>query len=397
MTSLLRFIFVCSVLLGSSTIHAQNLDDLRKEQQQKQDDISFTNKLLNQTGKQTSTSLNQLKLLNKKIKQRESLIRSINSEIAIHETDIVKKETEIEILQNELDLLKAEYARIIQSMYKNKHDFDNWLFILSSRDFNQAYRRMKYLEQYTGYRKKQVNIIQQKDSVIKLELDSLRELKIRKSRSLDNLRSETSSLLENKKEEDKLYQTLKNRQNELKKELSRKKKEAEQIKKMMDKILAAERKKAADKSRYALTPEEAIISGDFARNYGKIPWPTQKGVIVTTYGEQNHPVLKGIKVLNTGIDISTEEGAEIRAIFDGEVRDIWSIKGKNMAVIIKHGEYYSVYQNLIQVKVKIGDMVKTKDPIGTVYTDKQDGHNAVLHFEIWKGAERQNPELWIAR
>lgn len=397
MTIQLRYFFVVCILLGSISVSAQNLDELRKEQQQKQDDISYTNKLLNQTGKQTSSSLNQLKLLNKKIRQRESLISSINGEIAVHEADIMKKELEIEVLQNELTLLKTEYARIVQSMHKNKHDFDNWLFILSSADFNQAYRRMKYLEQYTDYRKKQVVTIQQKDSVIKMELDSLRELKIRKSRSLDNLRSETSNLLENKKEEDKLYQTLKSRQNELKKELARKKKEAEQIKKMMDKILEAERKKASDKNKYTLTPEEAIISGDFARNYGKIPWPTQKGVVITTYGEQNHPVLKGIKVLNTGIDISTEEGAEIRAIFDGEVRDIWSIKGKNMAVIIKHGEYYSVYQNLIQVKVKIGDRVKTKDPIGTVYTDKQEGNNAVLHFEIWKGAERQNPELWIAR
>lgn len=379
------------------TMSGQNIDELRKEQQQKQDDISYTNKLLSQTGSQTKSSLNQLKLLNKKIRHQETLIHSINKELELHDRDIQLKEAEIDSLRAEVDKLKKEYSQIIASMYKNSHDFDSWLFILSSTDFNQAYRRLKYLEQYSSYRKKQVGVILQKDSLINLEVDSLRMLIDKKTESVQNLQSENGKLLVNKKEEDKVYQSLKERQNELKKELARKQREAAQIKKMMDKILAEEKKKKAGNKGLALTPDEVVISGDFARNIGKIPWPTLKGEITTYYGEQPHPVLRGIKVFNTGIDIITEEGAQIRSIFDGEVRDVWSIKGKNMAVIIKHGEYYSVYQNLIEVKVNIGDRVDTKQVIGTIYTNKQDDENAVLHFEIWKGSERMNPENWLAR
>lgn len=391
-------LFVASLLTAASlAVSAQNIDDLKKEQQQKQDDISYTNKLLSQAGSQTKSSLNQLKLLNKKIRHQESLIRTINREIDLHDAEIQAKQVQIDSMRAEVDRLKSEYSQIIASMYKNRHDFDTWLFILSSTDFNQAYMRLKYLEQYSSYRKRQVAVIMQKDSVINLQMDSLRMLIDRKSQSLGNLRTESDMLITNKKEEDKVYQSLKAKQNELKKELARKQREAAQIKKMMDKILAAEKKKKGANNRYSLTPEEIVISGDFSRNYGKIPWPTQKGEITTIYGEQPHPVLKGIKVFNPGIDISTEEGSQIRAIFEGEVRDVWAIKGKNMAVIIKHGDYYSVYQNLIEVKVKIGDMVQMKEVIGTIFTDKQDDENAVLHFEIWKGSERQNPELWIAR
>lgn len=373
------------------------MDQLKKDRQKTLEDIDYTNQLIAQTGSEKKASMQQLNLLNSKIKQQEKLIQSIQDEIKFHNEDVTSKESEIELLRNEMVQLKEEYAGIIQSLYKNKHDYDTWLFIFSAKDFNQAYKRLKYLEQYTSYRKRQAKLILQKDSVLKLEVDSLKILKARKETSLKELSEERLLLDRNKNEVNKVFKQLKSRESELKKELKKKEANAAQIRKTIERILEAERKKALEtKSKYTLTPDEQLLSDDFSNNRGNFPWPTRKGIITAPYGEQAHPVLRGIKINNTGIDITTEEGSEVRAIFAGEVRDVWSIKGKNMAIIIKHGEYFTVYQNLVDVKVKTGDKVDTKQIIGTVYTDEKETDSSVIHLEIWRGSSRENPELWLA-
>ncbi len=393
-----RFLLGLLLSFGVLILHAQDLDQLKKDRVKTLQDIEYTNKLLAETGSEKKASLNQLSLLRKKIKQQEKLIQSIQQEISILEEDTRNKEAQIQTLRDETKQLKEEYAQIIRSMYKNKHDYDTWLFVFSAGDFNQAYKRLKYLEQYSEYRKRQVQLIEVKDSLIQLEIDSLLTIRIQKEASLRELNEEKIQLDSNRKQVNKVVSSLKTREKELKKELKRKEVAAEQIRNTIEKILAAEREKAKKaKMAFALTPEEQLLSDDFSNNRGNFPWPTEKGIITAPYGEQPHPVLRGIKINNTGVDISTEAGSAVRSIFAGEVRDVWSIKGKNMAIIIKHGEFFTVYQNLVDVKVKTGDKVNTKQVIGRVYTDEKEEDSAVIHLEIWRGSSRENPELWLAR
>ena len=310
-------------------------------------------------------------------------------------------EQNIKKAEQELKLLKDEYAKIIYSAHKNKHGIDKWLFVFSAYDFNQAYRRMKYLQQYSDYRKEQVVLIEEKEIALESLSDSLSVIANDKKEVLNQVVEEKERLLADKQHENKLYARLQQRESELRKELRKKERITRQIKASIERILEEERKRklAANKAgkTFSLTPEEQLVSDNFARNKGKLPWPTERGVMVSSYGEHAHPILKGIKTFNNGIDVSTVAGSSVRAVFSGEVRDVWSIQGRNMAVIIKHGGYFSVYQNLVDVKVKPGDKVETKELIGTIFTDTQDGNKTVLHLEIWKGSNRNNPYKWLAK
>lgn len=389
------------LLFLMAQISAQNVEELKKSKQQIQKDIELTNQLLAETRKGARQNLNELLLIRKKIKQQESLIQNIQNEISSYNKRISGMEDKISQLQKDVEALKEEYARIIYNSYKNRHQQDKWMFIFSAKDFNEAYRRLKYLQQYSNYRKDQVTRIKEKEQEIRVTSDSLKHVLTNKQSALDQQKMIKSKLIVEKNEANKMVVQLQKEEKNLKKQLMVQRKTAARIKKNIEKIIEEERRKklAASKkeNRLNLTPEEQLISNNFSSNKGKLPWPTERGIILSGYGEHAHPILKGIKIFNSGVDITTSEGAVVRAIFKGEVRDIWPIQGKNMAVIIKHGKYFTVYQNLIDVKVKPGDKVNTKQSIGTVFTDKNDGNKSILHLEIWKGNERNNPESWLAK
>lgn len=391
-------------MLTSLVNLSQNKKDLESQRIQILDDIEYANKLLRKNKAEKKESLNQLMILKKTINSRKELILSYNTEIHIINNEINDKNKGIENRQKQIREIKEEYAKLIQSAYKNRHSQDRWMFLFSSKDFNQAYRRLKYLQQFSDYRKKQIILINTEEQKLKEEIDELNVEKDKKQELIDIENTEQIKLNIEKVKVNSLVNKLKFKDRELRKEIKRRKREAKKIKKIIDKIIAEEKRKREEAlkknkpvGKYALTPEESLISTNFGLNKGKFPWPTVRGVVTETYGEHNHPVLAGIKTFNNGINISTEEGAKVRAIFDGEVRDVWSIQGSNMAVIIKHGEFFTVYQNLRNVKVKVGDKVKIKDTIGTVYTDNDKGKKSVLHLEIWKGSNRQDPIRWLAR
>jgi murein hydrolase activator len=389
-------LFLCS-LTGSG----QKIGDLKKQKERAEQEIALTNKMILETEQTKNNSLNQLLLIKKKISLQQDLIKNLNGELEHYSSRIDTVEQNIKKAEQELKLLKDEYAKIIYSAHKNKHGIDKWLFVFSAYDFNQAYRRMKYLQQYSDYRKEQVVLIEEKEIALESLSDSLSVIANDKKEVLNQVVEEKERLLADKQHENKLYARLQQRESELRKELRKKERITRQIKASIERILEEERKRklAANKAgkTFSLTPEEQLVSDNFARNKGKLPWPTERGVMVSSYGEHAHPILKGIKTFNNGIDVSTVAGSSVRAVFSGEVRDVWSIQGRNMAVIIKHGGYFSVYQNLVDVKVKPGDKVETKELIGTIFTDTQDGNKTVLHLEIWKGSNRNNPYKWLAK
>jgi murein hydrolase activator len=312
----------------------------------------------------------------------------------------------------ELKKMKNEYARMIYYAYKNLNSYNRLLFIFSSEDFNQAYRRLLYYQQYSAYRRTQAELI--RSAQINLtrkqrELEETRMDKLTLARSKEN---EKGKLTKEKEDKDKSIKQLGQKEKELEATLREKQKAAQKLEKEIEKIIAAEIKAAADRARKSdnrdpktkmkaskteimLTGEEQVLSNSFAANKGRLPWPSEHGVITSRFGEHPHPVLKYVKVKNNGIDISTAKGTSARCVFNGKVSRVMSLPSLNQVVIIRHGEYLTVYSNLEEVSVKDGQTVATKQTIGKIHTNPDDSKTD-LHFEIWLGKTIQDPQEWIA-
>ncbi len=392
-------------LFLSQTVFSQSKKTLERKRRKTQKEIAYTNKLLKETKKSQKKSYNQLVILNNKINKRKELIQTIKQEIALLTKRINENQDVVESLQSDILNLKKEYAKMIYYAYKMRSNYDKLIFILASQDINQAYKRFIYLQEYTEYRKKQVKAIIETQKILESKITELKEAKKQKTDLIKAQQSETVSLTIEKSEQDKVLQSLKQKEKDLLKKLRIKEQEAANLKARIQKIIAEEARKArankkatkTTKKGYSLTPEEKIISDNFGANKGRLPWPVARGIITGRYGKHEHPVLKGIMVMNNGVDISTTENSVARAVFKGKVTSIINLSATNKAVMIRHGNYFTVYTNLKSVYVVVGDNVKAKQEIGLIYTDKDDGNKTVIQFQIWKGGIKLNPELWLAK
>ena len=392
------------LLLFSFQNFAQKKADLEKKKNKLQNEIKYTEKLLEATKKDKTTSLNQLKKLNSKINFREDLIRTIQREIILAEKEIENKKENIIQLQQELIDIKEEYAKIIYYAYKNRNAYDQLMFIFSAKDFNQAYRRLKYIQQYSDYRQKQADLILQTQIQLDQQIQELEKKNEEKRNLLNVEENEKLVLAKEKSEKENVVNDLQNKEKQLLAELREKEKEQEQLQSAIKRIIEEEIRKAklaaekAGKTPAAkgmtLTPEAQELSNTFAANKGKLPWPVKQGIITGKFGEHDHAVLKGIKENNNGVEIATTENAEVRAVFEGEVSGIATVPGFGKVIIIRHGEYLSVYSNLQSINVKKGDKISTKQVIGIVETN-EDKNKTEVHLEIWKGSNAMNPELWL--
>lgn len=393
--------FILLLLIYKFTF-SQTKKELEKKKQENQEEINYLTKLFRETKKTKTTSLNDLIMLNKKIELREANIRILNKEINILNKQISAKVDSIKKLETDLQSLKNQYAQMLVYAYKNRNSYNRLMFIFSSNSFNQAYKRLKYLQQYSEYRIKQSELIVKNKSELEQKVNQLQKNKQQKLSLLKNKEDEKQLLVKEKEEQDKLIESLEKKQKELLAELKKKQKLAEELQKKLEKVISEEIRKAKEEAKkkgkdaFALTPEELKLSSEFKNNKSKLPWPTERGIILNSFGEHLHPVLAGIKTKNNGIDIQTNSGAKARAIFDGVVATIIIVPGENKAVIIKHGEYFTVYSNLTDVYVKKGDKVKTKQNIGLIYTDKTNS-NTELHFEIWKNKTLLDPQDWLSK
>ncbi len=376
---------------------SQRSGDLRKERERIKEEIALIESLIDETKAKKKESATELKMINRKIDLTKSYITNIEYEIRRLALEIEENESLIGSLETDLENIKKEYARLIYNAYKNRKGENFLLYIMSSNSFNQAYKRIKYMQLYATYKKRQMNLIIAFEKVIRKKNEELSVSKLNRELIIREREKELLNVIRERQRSQTLINSLQRRERELLKEVEEKRGIAVRLEREIEKMIAEERRRLNAKSIYeTLTPDEKLLSNNFERNKGKLPWPTNKGVITGRFGIQQHPVLKNVKIRNDGIFISTVENEQARAIFDGEVSKVFSLPGSNFAVIVRHGNYYTLYHNLDEVYVKEGDKVLTKQRIGRVFTDRQ-RNETILQFQVWREMEKSDPESWLSR
>lgn len=392
---ILLIIFISTGYFFSS--FGQSREELEKRRSESIRQLELTNQLLKTTEASRRATTQKVNLINERIKLRQGIISNINLEINLLDSRIRENEVILEQLTQDLHSARDEYARIVYYAYKFRSNQNKLIYILASENINQAYRRLKYFQQIGQFRRKQIDVINNISDKIGEKIIILQREKNDKINLLRAQRNEALALNQERTVFNREVTQLSRRERELRNEIARQRKISQDLENAIKALIAEEAKRAAERKEIGLTPAERIISDNFRNNRGGLPWPTEKGVIVGFFGEHPHPVLRGIKIQNNGIDILTTEGATARSIFKGEVRKVISIPGANRGVIIRHGNFLSVYTNLSDVFVKAGDMVEIKQEIGRVYTDRSDGNKTMLHLEIWEESNKLDPILWISR
>ncbi|MDF1673334.1 MAG: peptidoglycan DD-metalloendopeptidase family protein [Vicingaceae bacterium] len=390
--------------LASPTFYAQNKNDLEKKKKALQKEINYTNKLLKETRKNKDHTLDELLSLKSKINARTDLIAAMNSEMRLINQDITQSATDIKTLEDELVRLRSEYAKIIYYAFKHRSTYDKMMFVFASKDINQAYKRLKYIQQYTEYRKGQAQEIITTQTDLKTKITQLESIKQEKTVLVSLEEQETQKLAVEKSEQENIVQKLQGKEQELKDKLKKKEAAARKLQKAIQRIIEEEIRKAREAAKkngktskgFPMTPEAIKLSNSFASNKGKLPWPVLQGVITARFGKHPHPVLREITINNNGIDISTTKGSEARALFGGEVSSVAIIPGEGKVVMVRHGEYLSVYSYMSDVYVKKGDKISTKQELGLLVNDAGKSKTKI-HLEIWKGMTKLNPEYWIFR
>ncbi len=377
-----------------SFLSAQTKAELEEKRNTTLNEITYVDNMLKSTAKEKEESMNAVKIIGNKLNLRESVIRGMRDEINLLTERIDLNTLAIDMMEKDQADLKNDYARAIINSYKSQKENPELVYILSAKDFNQGYKRLKYLQQVAKFRRRETEIIMElKEQIqstkdrLQADLSKLSDLKSRQEQQKNLLQSE-----QQKKQQ--MVKSLSKKEKQLQKELEEKKRIADKIEKEIARLMEAERKKTVKSES---TPEQRLISENFAENKGRLPWPVEKGIITSQFGIQKHPVLKYVTEDNIGIEITSMGKTPVRTIFKGEVARVFSIKGGNAAVIIRHGKYMTVYQNLVDLKVKPGDKVDTKQEIGSVFCEPDNGNKAILKFMIFEEKEKLDPELWISK
>ncbi len=396
------FLWVVIFLLigiGGNTIAVFAQENKNLEQQKKQltKDISLTRQLLKNTQSNRAISLNDLKLLQKQVQNREKMIQTVQKQLDLVNVDIIETDYQIDSLSTVLEEMRGEYAELIRHAYLSNNAYNRLLFLFSADSFNEAYQRLKYLQYYTDHRKNQVAQIE----LMKKELLENRQLleveKQEKKELLITEEQQRSALKLEETQKNAMVKKLQQKEHYLKNKLDQKKQAIEELDRQIRAIIA---KVTADEPPVSVLPNKKMtvdlqkLSGDFEKNKGKLPWPVDNGIITGKFGKQQHPILKHITLTNNGLDIATKKGSVARALFEGKVSNTLYSPTFQWAVIVKHGQYFTVYSNLEEVQVSKGDDITTRQAIGSVYTDVSEGKTEV-HLEVWKGNDKLNPIKWI--
>jgi septal ring factor EnvC (AmiA/AmiB activator) len=392
-----RISILLLLLMVVSALHAQSKEDLQQQKQKAFDDIKMTRELMEKTTKKRVGSVQQLRLLQKGINSRAELISALESEVKIVNREIEFTKDEIKKLEAENELNKQEYARLIYYAYRNHSSYEKLMYILAGSTISQSYQRYKYLKYISEYRIEKAHQIEQ----LMVELDLKREnLLVLRSEKLDVMEEkdlEQEKLIGQRGRQSKMVKDLSRQESGLRKQIKEKERIARELEAEIRKIIEEEaRKVSADNIYAALTPEQELVGNDFRKNKGKLPWPVDKGIITTGFGDNEFPGLVGTSVKNNGIDINSAPGTKVRAVFDGEVTKVFAINGANYTVLIRHGQFLTVYQNLVNVRVKSGDKVLTKESLGDAFTD-QTHKVSMVHFEVWQERNILNPEAWLSK
>ena len=441
------------VAFGQNSSKVKQLENQRKKALE---EIEMTNQLLNETKKTARSSLNRLNLISNQILSRKKVISILNQEIGGIDTQINKMRREVNRLEQELKVKQKNYGKSAKGMYKRRKSQDKLLFILSADNFAQSLRRMRYLREFADWQKRQAAEIVVKQREIEEKRSALEKTRKNKQDLLGSRENENQKLQTEESSQKSEVQQLNKKQRDLQAQLKKKKQQADALNQQIEKQIAIEIARAEEEARiarqnaereraekarlareareirkkqaaasgkkiveekeepepepepiraervaevkggYAMTREEKKLSDNFAGNKGRLPFPvTGRHTIVGTFGEQQHQDLKYVRTNNSGIDIQTSPGADARAVFNGEVTRVFVVPGYNNSVIVRHGNYLTVYSNLSQVYVKAGDRVSTRQSIGKIFTDTEDGNATILSFQLWKEKTKLNPATWL--
>lgn len=414
----LRFISVVllTAFIGSLAF-AQKFTNKRKalEQQRKalQEQISRNKKELEKVKSEEKNSIKQLEVIGAQIQTRERVIENVSQETFEISIEIANQHKFVESLKSDIQSLKLDYANYLVSVYKKRDVGSALLFIFDSKSFDQALRRLKYLNAYGSYRQQQAQLILKTQNQMILALNELIDVKRQKVGLIKMKEEEKKELVVDKKEQSVLLGKVQQKVKSLSQTIIEQEKAAKKLNQSINNLIRAEiaaakkaeeikRAKEAKKNNKPAAPKtktsylsdaDLKLSGDFANNKGKLPWPV-KGQLYQSFGAHNHPTLKGVVTTNNGIDISSTNGAIVKSVYKGKVKGIFPIPGLDKVVLINHGEYFTVYARLETVKVKIGQEINTDDVLGELAINAEDGTSR-LHFEVWKQQVFQNPLPWL--
>lgn len=416
---LFTLIFICMTALSWSQ---QTQEKLEKRKAQILKEIQEKEAMLQEVKSKEKSVTTQLQLQKEKIQLKQKLINTTEKQTKVLNNDIYINQVNVNRLKKELVLLKEDYAEMILKSYKARSERSRVMFLLSSQNFLQAYKRAQYMKQYASYRKTQGEEIVAKTQELEDRTQKIVVQKEEKQKLLDENEKEKVVLEKEKQEQEEIAKAIKKSKNQIAAEIKKKQQETRNIDRQIDKLLkeaiaaankktAAAAKKANPKAKapttpaktreaetadkIVLTPEGKVIADNFRANKGRLPWPVEKGFVSLGYGDQAHPVYKSLVVHNSGVEITTDAGANARAVFGGEVIKVMVLSPVNKAVMIQHGDYFTVYQNLSSVSVAKGDKVTMKETIGKIRTNGDTG-KTILKFTISQNTTYNNPASWLS-
>lgn len=386
-----RIIVIYITLLMALALPAQSVKELQKQQRELQQQLEQTQKMLKQTKQNETATVNKLNLLNNDIKTRKKLIRNIQSEISGLNNEMGQLRSKRQSLQDKLEDCKQDYARLIRETHYADMQQSPLLFILSSQNFQQLTRRVRYMQEFAAYRKEQVRQIEQLQTDIDVQNNLLEQRRNDRAVALKNQKREQDKLTSDERKQKNMLQSLKKKEKDLLAQQKAQQKKADALNKQIEELIAKQ-----VRTTTTLTKEQQLIAGGFEANQGRMPWPVEKGYISGHFGKHQHPLHEHVIIDNKGIYLQTVSGAAARAVYEGEVTWCAQMNG-NYAVIIQHGNYRSVYSPLKSINVKQGDKVKAKQNIGTIFTDASEDNKTELYFQIYKDRSILNPSLWLAQ
>jgi len=394
-------LMLCFLMMSIGAFGQQSRKDLEDKRKQLLKEIERTSSLLKQTQKNKEATFSHYVTLQKQISKRQQLIETLQTEIAFMQSNVDRTSGVIEALSGDVDRLRDEYANMSRHAYRQKLSGTPWLFIFSAKSFNDTFRRWQYLRQYDSYRQKQARLILETQKTLMNKINILEQRKLDKLHLLDSERRQSEILSLEVSAKNRLLGELKDDEIRLNKELQAKEMAAAKLSAAIERVIkeeiarAGNAAKAKSPATKASADKAVALSKDFQKNKGRLPWPVKNGVITGYFGKQQHPTIKTIEITNNGIDIRTDQGSPVRAVFDGKVAGTQFIPGYDYMVILQHGDFYTVYSNLEEVNVRKGDEVKTRQDIGKVSTDRKTNTSEV-HFEIWQEKTRLNPSEWVS-
>lgn len=400
-------LFIClfGVVSAQNSARVQALEKQRKEALA---EVERINGLIAQTQATTKDYLRRLNLLSEQILSRKKVISLLGQEVEAINAQMNEMSQQIHRLEGELKEKQQNYGKSVRSMYRRQASQDKLLFILSAENFAQSLRRLRYLREYAAWQKRQASEIVEKQTEITQKRNALTQTRQEKQQLLAQQEKERKQLQTEENNQQKEVKALNKKKSQLQAQLREKRKQAQQLDRLIQEQIAREiaeanRKKAADKQRkadvkggYAMTKAEKVLSDNFASNRGRLPYPVAGSyTIVSRFGEQQHEQLKYVRTNNNGIDIQTTPGTDARAVFKGVVTRIFTVPGFNHSIIVRHGNYLTVYSNLSQVYVKTGDQVDTRQALGRIFSDPEEHNATILHFQLWKEKTKLNPAPWL--